>query len=148
MKLAAATLLLLLASTLFAQDSNKPRISAFFDRIDEGPAFFVECRNTSSEDISSGASIWASSLRIDGAIVPEEDYRGPGLTTNVKADQWWRGIIALRQSYYSGFPAPKFGALVRSARVLALSQGKHTIAIECAGVWSEEFAFYWESDTR
>jgi hypothetical protein len=31
--------------------------------------------------------------------------------------------------------------------VIPLDQGRHTIAVECAGVWSDDFKFYWESDT-
>jgi len=146
MKLATATLLLLFGANLIAQDSSKPRISAFFDRVDDGPAFFVECRNTTGENVSSGAGIWASSLRIDGTIVPDESHTGPGLTTDVRPGQLWHGIIAFRQSYHSFFPAVKFGASVRRARVLPLSQGRHTIAVQCAGVWSEEVEFYWESE--
>ena len=148
MKLATAALLLLFSANLIAQDASKPRISAFFDRIDDGPAFFVECRNTTSGDVSSGAGTWASALRIDGTIVPDENRMGPGLTTDVGPGELWRGIIALRQSKRSFFPAPKFGALVRSARELSLSQGRHTIAIQCSGKWSEEFAFYWETETH
>jgi hypothetical protein len=149
MKLTIATLLLLFGANLVAQDSHKPRISPFFDRIDDGPAFFVECRNTSGEHVSSGAELWASALRIDGTIVPESEGRnGPGLTTDVGPEQLWRGIVALRQSYHSFFPAVKFGALVRSARVMPLTQGRHTIAVECAGVWSDDFEFYWESETQ
>jgi hypothetical protein len=148
MKLTIATLLLLFATNLQARDSNKPRISAFFDRIDDGPAFFVECRNASGEHVSSGADVWASSLRLDGTTVPDEFHMGPGLTTDVEPGQLWRGIVALRQSSRSFFPAVKFGALVRSARVLPLSQGRHTIAVQCAGVWSEDFVFYWESETQ
>ena len=148
MKLTIATLLLLFSTNLVALDSQKPRISAFFDRIDDGPAFFLECRNTSGESVSSGADVWVGSLRLDGTTVPDEPHTGPGLTTDVKPGQLWRGIVALRQSYRPFFPAVKFGALARSARVLPLSQGRHTIAVQCAGIWSEDFEFYWESETQ
>jgi hypothetical protein len=146
MKLTIATLLMLFSANLVAQDSQKPQISAFFDRVDNGPAFFVGCRNTSDKPVSSGAGVWASSLRLDGTTVPDEPHMGPGLTTEVKPGQLWRGIVALRQSYSPFFPAVKFGALVRIARVVPLSQGQHTIAVQCAGIWSEDFEFYWESD--
>jgi hypothetical protein len=149
MKLTMATLVLLLGANVVAQVSDKPRISPFFDRIDEGPAFFVECRNTGGEHISSGANVWASSLRIDGTTVPESGLQlGPGLTTDVGPGQLWRGIVALRQSYNPLFPAVKFGALVRIARVVPLSQGRHKIAVECTGMWSDDFEFYWETETN
>jgi hypothetical protein len=140
-----------LGANVMAQDSDKPRITPYFDRIDDGPAFFVECRNTGGEPVSSGADVWpdASSVRIDGATVPDDGVRiGPGLTTAVAPGQLWRGIIALRQSSNSFGPAVRWGALVRSSRVIPLGQGRHTIAVECAGVWSDDFKFYWESDTQ
>jgi len=148
MKLTIA-MLLLLGTNVLARD-DKPLISPYFDRIDDGPAFFVECRNTSSHRISSGADIWAwaSPIRIDGAAVPESEGRSvPGLTIEVEPGGMWRGIIALRQSYRAFFPAVKFGALIRSARAVQLNQGRHTISVQCAGVWSQEFEFYWDSET-
>ncbi|MDP9159430.1 MAG: hypothetical protein M3O09_04275 [Acidobacteriota bacterium] len=148
MKITAAILLLFFGVILVAQNSTKPQIHAFFDRIDDGPAFFVECRNTSGGHISSGAKIWIRSLRLDGRTVPESGNEfGPGLTTDVGPGLLWRGIIALRQSYVSSFPAVKFGALRRRAEVLPLTQGQHTIAVECAGVWSDEVGFYWDGET-
>jgi hypothetical protein len=90
-----------LGANAMEQDSDKPRISPFFDRIDDGPAFFVECRNRGGEPVSSGADTWptASSVRIDGLTVPDDGVRiGTELTTEVAPGQIWRGIIALRQS--------------------------------------------------
>jgi hypothetical protein len=41
--------MLFLGGFLFAQGPSKPQISPFFDRLDNGPAFFVECRNASGQ---------------------------------------------------------------------------------------------------
>src|SRR5262249_44898716 len=142
-----AVMFVLLSASLSAQQPSKPKISPFFDRIDDGPAFFIECRNTSGQTLSSGAKTWTEALRIDGAVVPEPQWeRVPGLTTDVANGEIWRGILALRQSSNSFGPAVKFGALVRSARVLPIRDGKHTIAVQCGGAWSDEFTFYWEGD--
>ena len=132
-----------------AQDSSKPRIAPFFDRIDDGPAFFVDCRNTTDQKLSSTTSVWIHTLRLDGTNVPDSESEfGPGLTTQIAAGQSWRGIIALRQSARSFFPAVKFGALTRYTMVLPLRQGRHTIAVQCPGGWSDEVEFYWESETH
>ena len=146
--LIAASLLLLFSANIVARDSSKPTIHPFFDRIDDGPAFFVECRNTTGQTFTSAAHLWASGLRIDGRIVPEVAHEGSGLTTEVPPGKLWRGIIALRQTYRPFFPAPKFDALVRTARTLSLSEGKHSIAVQCGGSWSGEFPFYWETETH
>jgi len=143
-----AAIIFLLCGCLFAQEPSKPQIAPFFDRIDDGPAFFVECRNTSDQTLSSGAILWTKALRLDGTIVPEPRLRVmPGLTMDVAPGETWQGILSLRQSSRPFTPAPKFGAMVRSSRVLAIREGKHTIAVQCGAVWSDEFTFYWEGDT-
>lgn len=136
----------LLSGCLFAQQPSKPHISPFFDRVDDGPAFYIECRNTSGQTLSSGAKVWREAPRVDGAVLPETFELGPGLTTDVPPGETWRGILALRQSHSSFGPAVKFGALVRSGRDVAIRGGKHTIAVQCGGVWSDDFTFYWEGD--
>jgi hypothetical protein len=136
--------LFLLSSSLFAQVS-KPQITPFFDRVDDdGPAFFIQCRNTSGQILSSGAKVWREAIRIDGALVPEAFERGPGLTMDVPPGKTWRGILSLRQSHSSYYPAVKFDAMVRSVRDVPLEEGKHTIAVQCGGEWSDDFTFYWE----
>jgi hypothetical protein len=57
-KRATVSLLLLLSINAVAQDSSKPRISPFFDRIDEESAFFEECRNTTGETVSAARNSW------------------------------------------------------------------------------------------
>jgi hypothetical protein len=145
MKAVLAMLLLTFIGLAMAQDSSKPKIAPFFDRVDGGPAFFVDCRNATGEKRSSATSVWIQSLRLDGAKVPNSgDLLGPGLTMDVEPGQSWRAIIALRQSFRSYFPPVRFGALVRSTRVLPLDEGRHTIAVQCGEVWSEDLEFFWE----
>ena len=134
MKLIAATLFLL-TSSLFAQQPSKPQISPLFDRLYGGPAFFVECRNTSGQTL-----IWRDSLRVDGVVVPGSS--GP-LTMGAAPGETWRGIFALRQSNRSFTSALKFGAIVKSEYGVAIREGKHTIAVRCGGVWSDDITFFW-----
>jgi hypothetical protein len=61
--------LVLPLSYLQAQSISKPHIAPFFDRIDDGPAFFVECLNTADSKVSSASSVWPwenESVRVDG----------------------------------------------------------------------------------
>ena len=150
MKAVLAILLVTFITMAIAQDASKPKIAPFFDRVDDGPAFFVECRNTTGKKRSYPFSVWVQSLRVDGSTVPSLDSNelGPGLTMDVEPGQLWRGIIALRQSSISFIPSVKFGALRRRAIVIPLSDGRHTIAVQCDGAWSEEFVFYWERETQ
>lgn len=145
--LMAATLVVLgLSPTGLAQ--SEIRIVPFINRIDDGPAFFVECRNTSQVAVSSSSREWPlGAVRIDEVIVNEpEGVVGPGLTRTVEPGDLWRGIVAFRQSASSYFPAPKFGAMVRFPRLLKLTSGRHTIAVRCQGVWSNEIEFYWDDE--
>jgi hypothetical protein len=49
---------LLLIFLLQSQNISKPHIAPFFDRIDDGPAFFVDCLNTGNDKVSSTSSEW------------------------------------------------------------------------------------------
>lgn len=131
-----------------APTSTPARITPFFTTIDNGPAFFVECGNTTGQVRSSGDIIWARTLRIDGKTAQPDYGMGPGLTTEVSPAGTWRGIIALRQSHQTYFPPVKFGALVRMAPVWPLSSGRHTIAALCPGGWSDDLGFHWEGESR
>jgi hypothetical protein len=109
------TLLLLALSHLEAQSISKPRIAPYFDRIDDGPAFFVECMNTGDGAVSSASSVWplgTGSIRIDGTLIDFGNMIGPGLSTDVEPGKSWRGIVVFRQSATQYFPCNlwRFGA--------------------------------------
>jgi len=132
-----------------AQSPAKPRVIPLFSMIANGPAFFVECRNDDGATFSSGARQWASSLRLDGEVLQEEGGRiGPGVTVDVAPGQTWRGIVVLRQSNTGYFPAVKFGAMVRMSPIVRLNEGRHTLAIRCGEMWSDDVEFFWENERR
>ena len=124
----------------------------FIPREVEGePAFLVECRNTTSTAISSGSETWAltrSAIRIDGTALDEQGGRiGPGLTMDIPPGGTWRGIIELRQTVPRISYPTTLGANVRMSVVVALSAGRHTVAVRCAGVWSADLSFNWEKSS-
>ena len=128
------------------QEPAKPRIVPFFSRIENGPGFFVECSNRTAVTVSSATFIWQLAVRIDGTVHEPEPGVGPGFTTDVAPGGTFRGIVILRQSSLTYFPAPKFTAMVRSARLLPLSPGRHLIAVRCGGSWSDDVDVYWEEE--
>jgi hypothetical protein len=147
MTLLALSLAVSLTGTGAAQLIAKPRVIPLFATIADGPAFFVECRNDAGTTLSSGARQWASSLRLDGEVLPEEGGRiGPGLTVDVDPGEIWRGIVVLRQSNTGYFPPVKFGAMVRMSRIVSLNEGRHTLAIRCGDRWSDDVEFFWEDE--
>ena len=126
-----------------------PTVTPFFisRQAENGPAFLVECRNTTSAGISSGSGTWAltrSAIRIDGRVLDEQGQIGPGLTMEIPPGGAWRGIIELRQALPRHSYAVAFGAHVRMPTVVPLSAGWHTISVRCAGVWTADLPFYWE----
>jgi len=115
--------------------------------VEGGPAFLVECRNTTSTGISSGSDTWAltrSAIRIDGSVLDEQGRIGPGLTMDIPPGSTWRGIIELRQTVPRTSFATALGANVRMPTVVALGAGRHTISVRCGGGWSADLSFYWE----
>jgi hypothetical protein len=126
-----------------------PTVTPFFlsRQTEDGPAFLVECRNTTSAPISSGSATWAltrSAIRIDGRALDEQGQIGPGLTTEIPPGGTWRGIIELRQALPVNSYAVAFGANTRMPTVAPLSAGRHTISVRCSGVWTADLPFYWE----
>ena len=143
--------LLAALSHLQAQSQSKPRIAPFFDRIDDGPAFFLECVNTGNGPVSSASSVWplgTGGMRIDGTLIDFGSTIGPGLSTDVEPGKAWRGIVVLSRSATQYFPAVNFGAFVRSTLVHRLASGKHSISVQCQGVWSDDFDFFCEQEAK
>jgi hypothetical protein len=144
------------AAPLAAQEKPEPKpvLTPFFvtEATAQGPAFFVECINTTSGAISSGSGVWPlskSAIRLDGTELIDEGGRiGPGLTTVVPPGGTWRGIVQLRQSATGSSPAVAFGALVRAEMIVPLRGGEHTIAVRCGTRWSDPLRFYFESSQQ
>jgi len=125
-----------------------PTVTPLFMSREVGPAFLVECRNTTSTAISSGSETWAltrSAIRIDGTVLEEQGGRiGPGLTVDIPPGGTWRGIIELHQTVPRTSSVTALGANVRMGTSVALSAGRHMVAVRCAAVWSADLSFYWE----
>ncbi len=130
--------------------SNKPTLAPMFisDEPGRGPAFLVECTNTTGQTQSSGSDLWSltrNAIRLDGQNLRDEGGRiGPGLTMPVQPGETWRGIIELWQVRHDVSRAVVFGAMVRAPLLLPLSAGHHTIAVRCGQQWSDEVVFFLE----
>ena len=127
--------------------TSKPTVVPMFmaSADNRGPAFFIECINTTDRMISSGSDVWVltnSAIRLDGQILNDEGGRvGPGLTTEVRPGATWRGIVELEQSRRDSSFGVAFGALVRAPLLVPMIAGRHTIAVRCNGTWSEDVPF-------
>jgi hypothetical protein len=150
MRIALVPLLLLAGfRTEQAEPPHLPTLTPFFmsREVEGGPAFFVECKNTTAAAISSGSETWPVSrtaVRVDGTILDDKGRIGPGLTQDIPPGGTWRGIIELRQALGRNSYATALGANVRIPIVVPLRAGRHTISVRCGGVWAPELPFYWE----
>lgn len=120
----------------------------FMSEPGRGPAFLIDCVNTTGRTTSSGSDVWPltlSAIRLDGRVLVDEGGRmGPGLSTPVKSGDTWRGIVELWQAPQGVSRAVAFGAMVRAPFLLPIDAGRHTIAVRCAGEWSDDVAFFVE----
>jgi hypothetical protein len=143
-------LLWALLSPALAQSPTRPGLTPLFisDEPGRGPAFMVECSNTTGQTQSSGADVWPlirSAIRLDGQALRDEGGRiGPGLTGPIQPGEKWVGIIELWQTAQQTARAVAFGAMVRSSVLEPVSRGRHTIAVRCDAQWSDTVVFFIE----
>jgi hypothetical protein len=139
--------ILILAGLL--QAAPPPVVTPLFmsRNVEEGPAFMIECRNTTGAPVSTGAMVWAldrDDFRIDGTVLEPQARMGPGLVSQIPPGGTWRGILELRQAEPRTFYAVALGADTRGAFVVPLPAGRHTIAARCDDRWSVDVPFFWE----
>ncbi len=140
---------LVLTALLAAQTDSPPIVTPWFLPRDaeEGPAFLIECQNTTAAVIDSGSMFWAldqDDFRIDGTQLEPRGRMGPGLVSPIPVGAIWRGIMELRQAEPQGGRAVALGANTRLALVVPLTPGRHTIAARCGDQWSADVVFYLE----
>ena len=141
--------ILILAGLLQGGPPVPPVVTPFFlsRNVEEGPAFMIECRNTTGAPVSSGSMSWAldeDDFRIDGTVLEPRGRMGPGLASEIPPGGVWRGIVELRQAEPRTFHAVALGANTRGTIVVPLTAGRHTIAVRCGDRWSADVPFYWE----
>src|SRR5690349_3385074 len=89
-------------AALVAAQGPPPTVTPWFlsRNTEEGPAFLIECQNTTGAAIDSGSMYWAldqDDFRIDGTQLDPSGRMGPGLTHPIPVGAIWRGIMELRQ---------------------------------------------------
>jgi hypothetical protein len=140
---------LVLTAFIAAQTDSTPIVTPWFlsRNVEEGPAFLIECQNTTGAAIDSGSRYWAldqDDFRIDGTQLEPRGRMGPGLVSPIPVGAIWRGIMELRQAEPRTGYAVALGANTRGALVVPLTPGRHTIAARCGDEWSVDVPFYWE----
>jgi hypothetical protein len=66
-------LLALCSGSVEAQDLAKPRATPLFSNVEQGPAFMVECVNTSTEPFRTMQVILGMAVRVDGVVHERRD---------------------------------------------------------------------------
>jgi hypothetical protein len=131
-----------LAVQVQTQPDSTTRISPLFS---DGPTFMLECTNTSSVPLEIMDAIAQEAIRLDGKVYEHEGGVGGslGVPTAIEPQSLWKTVFPLIQT--SGRTGPTtLGARVRGGWSPPFSAGRHTLAIRCAGTWSNEIEFYWD----
>src|SRR4051812_14236989 len=141
----------LAAVPLFSQTTSRPGLVPAFTPRESGPAFVVECHNNSASAVPFPT---IRSIRLDGS--PREltggivgsIIGGPGERLEVAPGASHGVLFILVQDTggVSSSPGRGLGARVRQGWRLPIDSGRHRLAVECLGEWSDEITFAWSSD--
>jgi hypothetical protein len=141
----------LLAAPLLAQTTTRPGIIPAFTPRESAPAFVVECHNNSASPVP-----WPTirTIRLDGddrvlvGGIAGSLLGTPGERFEVAPGAVHRVLFVLSPGTQntSSSPGQGLGARVRQGWIVPLTPGKHRLAVECLGQWSDGIAFVWSPD--
>jgi hypothetical protein len=147
------TAILLLSPSPPAQEITRPGLTPAFTPRESAPAFVVECRNTSASAVPwptiQTIRLDGSDLELAGRIVSSQ-LGTPGERFEVAPGATHRLLFVLSAGTDKTASSPSQGldARVRQAWALPLlAPGRHHLAVECLGSWSDEGTFVWSPDT-
>jgi hypothetical protein len=147
--LSGIAFLQLTAALLLAQPQGgtaKPQVTPVFFE-EKAPAFLLECRNTTQGAIRPMRT--GDMMRIDGQLPTASGYGTSGPQQPlIEPGGSWKEIAVLHASRSVTARTPSFGAIIRSDSSVVLTPGRHTVAFQCGGTWSDESAFYWDESLR
>lgn len=142
---------LTIAVLLGTQTITRPEILPAFTPRESSPAFVVGCHNNSAAPVP-----WpmVQKIRLDGkereltgGIVgslvgtPDERFEvAPGAVHRMLL------VISSGTEGSSTSPGQGLDARVRQGWIVPLTPGRHRLAVECLGQWSDEITFAWSPD--
>jgi hypothetical protein len=143
MRCAVGCLLAILIWAHVEAQAPTPHAAALFSNTEQGPAFLLQCVNTSAVPIP--ATDFNLALKVDGKEI--ERGRGGSFAGGVpvfRPGQNWSVMLWLTSN---ATHSSSTSANLAMAWGLPLATGRHTMAFRCVSDWSEEIEFYWENTT-
>ena len=136
---------LLVGNCLEAQGPTTTKLLSLFSRNEDGPAFILECTNSSSVAVDAMEEFAHEAIRLDGKLYEHEGgVIGSLMGRRVFEPQSsWRKVFPLSQTNQSK-GTTTLGAEFRGGWFMPIAAGRHTLAVRCAGAWSNEVEFYWD----
>jgi hypothetical protein len=128
-----------------AQGQSATELLPLFSHREDGPAFILECTNSSSVAVDAMEEFAHEAIRLDGKLYEHEDVVLGSLMGRTVFDPQssWRKVFPLSQTNQSK-GTTTLGAEFRGGWFMPIAAGRHTLAVRCAGAWSNEVAFYWD----
>jgi hypothetical protein len=111
------------------------------------PTFIVECRNTTARPVSPSNPIAA--LRLDGQVIATKGSIGSylgGVPPDVPPGETFRHGVILHPdkiSRTSSAGLEDTGAQFHTNWAVPLSKGRHSVAFQCLGAWTQPVSFLW-----
>ena len=121
-------------------------LAPFFSVLEDGPTFVLQCVNTSKTPIVG--DVGPDGLRVDGKVLMREGgiiASFIGGTPTFRPGDTWRVIVPLSQGNTGRGRSSGAGVNYRAGWTLPLQSGRHTVAMRCAGNWTNEIDFCWDS---
>jgi hypothetical protein len=128
-----------------AQGPPSTKLSPLFSHLEDGPAFILECTNSSSVAVEAMEVFGHEAIRLDGKLSEREGAVVGSLMgrTVFEPQSSWQSVFPLLQTNHSKGTAT-LGAEFRGGWFMPIAGGHHTLAVRCAGAWSNEVEFYWD----
>lgn len=124
-------------SGMATQVVPKPTIAALFSNDSSGPAFWIECSNSSGQSMRR-VGRWVQSYRLDGVEPPPSGSGGSGGPETIAPGDVWHGAFL-----FSNTKTKSEGADAAHTVSAVVTRGRHTIAVQCMGAWSDDISFFW-----
>jgi hypothetical protein len=133
------------ALAILHSEGPAPIMTPFYSAEIEGPAFLLECQNSTQQPRAVWDYLYDHAWRLDGVLVDPGGVGGSiGNASPIAPNGMFRSVMVLHPSGPFSSSTRGLGPEMYGRDIHAtLTPGRHTVAFRCAGAWSQDVEFYW-----